>query len=79
MDDGNEDLLNLVVEVSRGRDAKEREDRKKAKVATAGNLWVPAVNNEGRFGRWAFIEITDPWDTQNIIRGELGLTTAKRS
>ena len=25
-------------------------------------LWVPAVNNHGRFGRWAFLEITDPWD-----------------
>jgi type III restriction enzyme len=79
IDDGGSDLLNLVVEVSRGRDAKEREDRKKAKVATARNLWAPAVNNEGRFGRWGFIEITDPWDTQNIIRAELGLTTTKRS
>jgi len=30
-------------------------------------LWVPAINNHGGFGRWAFIEITDPWDAKNTI------------
>jgi hypothetical protein len=35
-----------------------------AKVATARNLWVPAVNNHGGFGRWAFVEATDPWDVE---------------
>jgi len=29
---------------------------------------VPAVNNHGGFGRWAFIEIVDPWDAKNTIR-----------
>jgi len=29
---------------------------------------VPAVNNDGRFGRWAFVEATDPWDAKNTIR-----------
>lgn len=57
------DLLNLLLEVS----GEERKD-KAAKVATARNLWVPAINNHGGFGRWAFLEITDPWDAQNIIR-----------
>ncbi len=71
IDDGNEQPLNLIVEVSRGRDAKEREDRKNAKVATARNLWVPAVNNDGGLGRWQFIETTDPWDAQNTIRAAL--------
>lgn len=33
---------------------------KAAKVATARNLWIPAVNNHGGFGRWAFVEIDDP-------------------
>ena len=37
-------------------------------MATAKNLWVPAVNNDGGLGRWAFVEITDPWDAQNLIR-----------
>ena len=34
-------------------------------------LWVPAINNHGGFGRWAFIEITDPWGAKNTIRAML--------
>jgi type III restriction enzyme len=65
VDDGGEmaDLLNLVVEIS-GRELQDKE----AKVDTARKLWVPAVNAEGTFGRWAFLEITDPWDAQNALR-----------
>lgn len=59
-------LLNLVVEVS-GEDRKDKE----AKVETARNLWVPAVNNGGRFGDWDFVEITDPWNGANLIREHL--------
>jgi hypothetical protein len=22
----------------------------------------------GGFGRWAFVEVTDPWDAKNVIR-----------
>ena len=33
---------------------------------------VPAVNNDGRFGRWAFVEVTDPWDAKKTIRAALG-------
>jgi type III restriction enzyme len=65
------DLLNLIVEVS----GEARKD-KAAKVATARNLWIPAINNHGGFGRWAFIEITDPWDAKNTIRARLGLPEA---
>ena len=61
---GPDDLLNLVVEVTG-----EKKKDKAAKVATASALWVPAVNNHGGFGRWAFIEVADPWDAQNLIRG----------
>jgi len=32
---------------------------------------VPAVNNHGGLGRWAFIEITDPWDAATTIRAML--------
>ncbi len=63
---GSHNLLNLIVEVS----GEQRKD-KAAKVATARTLWVPAVNNHGGFGRWAFIEVADPWDAQNLIRGYL--------
>jgi type III restriction enzyme len=62
-DDGHGEPLNLVVEVTG-----EKDKDKAAKVATATNLWVPAVNNHGGFGRWAFIEISDPWDAQRLIR-----------
>ena len=59
LDDGHgpDDLLNLIVEVTG-----EKKKDKAAKVATARTLWVPAVNNHGGFGRWAFIEVADPWD-----------------
>jgi type III restriction enzyme len=46
-------------------------EARKDKAATARNLWVPAINNHGGFGRWAFIEITDPWDAKNTIRAML--------
>jgi type III restriction enzyme len=61
--DGETEFLNLVLEVS----GEKRKD-KAAKVETAKTLWVPAVNNHGGFGRWAFIEISDPWDARNLIR-----------
>jgi hypothetical protein len=35
---------------------------------TAKTLWVPAVNNHGGFGRWAYLEVLDTWDAKNLIR-----------
>jgi hypothetical protein len=32
---------------------------------------VPAINNDGRFGRWFFLEVTDPWDAEHLIRAEI--------
>jgi len=61
-----EEPLNLIIEVTG-----EKRKEKPAKVATARNLWVPAVNNHGGYGRWAFLEISDPWDAQNLIRAFL--------
>jgi type III restriction enzyme len=58
--------LNLVIEVSG-----EQKKDKAAKVSTARTLWIPAVNNHGGFGRWAFLEITDPWNAMNSIREAL--------
>jgi len=66
IDDGHDDSLNLVIEVTG-----ERDEDKAAKVATARNLWVPAINNHGQFGRWAFIEIRDPWNGSTEIRAML--------
>lgn len=59
---GDTDLLQLLIEVSgAGRRDKEH------KVSTTRDLWVPAVNNHGGFGRWRFVEVTDPWEAAGMI------------
>jgi type III restriction enzyme len=67
-DDGNgeDDPLNLILEVTG-----QRKGEKVAKAATARTLWVPAVNNHGGFGRWTFLEITDPYDDVPSLLREL--------
>jgi len=67
---GTGDPLNLIVEVSGQKEGKVGEE-KAAKVAAARNLWVPAVNNAGTWGRWAFVEIADPWDAKGAIRAKV--------
>ena len=47
-------MLNLVVEIKGIKDGHDQ-----AKADTMNRLWVPAVNNDGGWGRWAFLEITD--------------------
>jgi len=68
IDDGRgpDDPLNLIVEVS----GAQRRD-KQAKVSTARALWVPAVNSHGGFGRWAFVEVDDPYDAKRQIHEAL--------
>lgn len=56
-------VLNLVIEVTGKKD-----DKKALKVKTAREFWIPSVNNIGKFGNWAFVEINDIYNTQNIIR-----------
>ncbi|MCL2075280.1 MAG: DEAD/DEAH box helicase family protein [Betaproteobacteria bacterium] len=53
---GEDDLLNLVVEIKgyRGEDAK-------IKKETMLTHWIPGVNRLGAHGRWAFVEFTDVW------------------
>jgi type III restriction enzyme len=58
--------LNLLIEVTG-----EKDDKKKLKVKTTQDLWVPAINNTGKFGTWAILEIQDIHETQNLIRGGL--------
>ncbi|MBF0233052.1 MAG: DEAD/DEAH box helicase family protein [Desulfamplus sp.] len=54
IDDGKEDLLHLIVEIKGYR----REDAKDKKN-TMDNYWIPGVNNNGQYGRWAFAEFRD--------------------
>ncbi len=58
--------LTVIVEVSG-----ERRRDKAEKVRTARERWVPAVEQHGGYGRWRFIEVTDPWDCKDLIRGAL--------
>ena len=67
VDDGGAEPLNLVIEVKGQRDEKDA-----AKAETMRNLWLPAVNNARRFGRWAFLELNDiPYDAAARIRATI--------
>ena len=59
VDDGHDDPLNLIVEIKgyRGEDAKE-------KKSTMETYWVPGVNNLGKFGRWAFVELKEVYQIE---------------
>jgi type III restriction enzyme len=62
IEDGHPDPLNMLIEVTG-----ERKKDKIAKVDAARTYWVPAVNNIGEFGRWGFLEVTDPWEAADLI------------
>ncbi|RKZ81281.1 MAG: restriction endonuclease subunit R [Candidatus Parabeggiatoa sp. nov. 1] len=66
VDDGHEDFLNLIIEVSG-----EKLPDKDTKMETVKNLWIPAVNNSRQFGRWAVCEVTDPYQAMSTIRAYL--------
>ncbi len=57
LDDGREDRLNLVVEISGYPGG-----AKKEKKGTMDAYWVPGVNNLKRYGRWAYVEFTDHYE-----------------
>jgi type III restriction enzyme len=56
---GEDDLVHLIVEIKGYR----REDAKEKKT-TMDTYWVPGVNNNGQYGRWAFAEFTDAYQIQ---------------
>jgi type III restriction enzyme len=56
---GEDDLLNLVVEIKGYR----REDAKEKK-STMDTYWIPGVNNLGTHGRWAFAELTEVYQIE---------------
>ena len=73
---GEDDLLNLIVEIKgyRGEDAKE-------KKSTMETYWVPGVNNLGTYGRWAFAELTEVYRIESDFEAkvEAALNEADRS
>lgn len=74
VDDGRgpQDLLNLLVEVTG-----EKKTDKAAKVATTRSLWLPAVNRQGRWGRWDMIEVRDPWNAEQQMREHIHMSKPK--
>jgi type III restriction enzyme len=56
LDDGQDDPLNVVVEIKGARDEDDKD-----KAETMRTLWVPGVNTLGEHGRWAYAEFTDVW------------------
>ena len=71
VDDGHPDQLHLVVEIKGYR----REDAKEKKSAME-TYWVPGVNNDGRYGRWAFAEFTDVYQIESDFKSQVeGLFT----
>jgi type III restriction enzyme len=63
---GEDDLLNLVVEIKGYR----REDAKDKKL-TMETYWVPGVNNNGSFGRWAFAEFTEVYGLEADLTAKI--------
>ena len=55
--DDEDPVRTLIVEVS-GTLKKAAPTREKAK--TTRNLWLPAINGHGGFGRWGYAELRDP-------------------
>jgi type III restriction enzyme len=68
VDDGNgdDDLLNLVVEIKGYR----REDAKEKKN-TMDVYWVPGVNNLKSYGRWAFAEFTEVYQIESDFEAKV--------
>ncbi len=74
VDDGRgpDDPLMVVVEIKGEKDTDDQ-----VKAETMRTLWVPGVNNLGHWGRWAFIELRDPWALEADYTAEinkLGIT-----
>ena len=57
---GEDDPLHLIVEIKGYR----REDAKEKKT-TMDTYWVPGVNNNSQYGRWAFAEFTEVYQIES--------------
>ena len=62
VDDGQDDPLNLIIEIKgyRGEDVREKNNAMEA-------YWLPGVNALGQYGRWAFAEFTDVYDIESSL------------
>nr|MDT0658902.1 DEAD/DEAH box helicase family protein [Micromonospora sp. DSM 115978] len=74
-DPGDGVTRTLIVEVSGGRKPQAEAAQKSW---AARNMWVPAVNNSGDFGRWGFCELRDPTTAKRDLRPALDALLALR-
>jgi type III restriction enzyme len=58
----------LIVEVSGGAKRHHSPGTVQEKAETTRTLWLPAVNRQGQFGLWDFIEVKDPHTAGRLIR-----------
>ena len=63
---GDDDLLNLIVEIKGYR----REDAKEKKL-TMDQYWVPGVNRLKTHGRWAFAEFTEMYQIEDDFKAKV--------
>jgi len=63
---GDKDLLHLIVEIKGYR----REDAKEKK-STMDAYWIPGVNNNGQYGRWAFAEFTEVYQIESDFKAKV--------
>jgi type III restriction enzyme len=66
IENGTAEPLHLIVEIKGYRQGDAQ-----AKADTMRSLWVPAVNDHGQLGRWAFLEIRDIHEATKAIRAWL--------
>ena len=73
VDDGQDDPLNLIVEIKgyRGEDVREKNNAMEA-------YWLPGVNALGQYGRWAFAELTDVYDIESGLQALVADTLQQR-
>ncbi|HCS76400.1 MAG TPA: hypothetical protein DIW05_01255, partial [Syntrophaceae bacterium] len=58
--------LNLIVEIKGYR----REDAR-IKKSTMDTYWIPGVNNNGQYGRWAFAEFTEVYQIEADFKAKV--------
>lgn len=66
VDDGPGEPLNLIVEIKGFR----REDAKEKKSAME-TYWIPGVNSQKQYGRWAFAEFTEVYQIESDFKARV--------
>ena len=61
--------VNLIIEISGFNN--DRKGNKDAKRYYTENYWLPAANNLGTYGRWAFIEVSDIDNIRALLKKKI--------